>query len=79
MTFADALVSGASHLRSMFRRSSRKLHPNRDFSEESIARYGHGGYHRARIGDVFNNHKYKIVSKLGYCVYSTVWLAYNLE
>lgn len=32
-----------------------------------------------RIGDLFNDGKYKIVSKLGYGVYSTVWLAFDLE
>ncbi|KAH6982299.1 kinase-like domain-containing protein [Ilyonectria sp. MPI-CAGE-AT-0026] len=78
MAFADALNSGANRLKSILSRSFKKLHPSRAISEESIARYCPGGYHPVRIGDVFNNGKYKIVSKLGYGVYSTVWLACNL-
>lgn len=33
-----------------------------------------GGYHRVKIGDVYNN-KYLIVRKLGWGHFSTVWLA----
>ncbi|CRK18125.1 hypothetical protein BN1708_012245 [Verticillium longisporum] len=79
MAFTDALNSGANRLKSIFSRSSKKLHPSRAISEENLARYCPGGYHPIRIGDLFNNGKYKIVSKLGYGVYSTVWLACNLE
>ncbi|PNH77056.1 hypothetical protein VD0001_g463 [Verticillium dahliae] len=79
MAFTDALNSGANRLKSIFSRSSKKLHPSRIISEENLARYCPGGYHPVRIGDLFNNGKYKIVSKLGYGVYSTVWLACNLE
>ncbi|KAG7110757.1 Serine/threonine-protein kinase SRPK like [Verticillium longisporum] len=79
MAFTDALNSGANRLKSIFSRSSKKLHPSRAISEENLARYCPGGYHPVRIGDIFNNGKYKIVSKLGYGVYSTVWLACNLE
>ncbi|CRK18647.1 hypothetical protein BN1708_012411, partial [Verticillium longisporum] len=79
MAFTDALNSGANRLKSIFSRSSKKLHPSRIISEENLARYCPGGYHPIRIGDLFNNGKYKIVSKLGYGVYSTVWLACNLE
>ncbi|KAJ6446609.1 ATP-dependent DNA helicase II subunit 2 [Purpureocillium lavendulum] len=79
MAFTDALKSGANRLKSMLSLSSRKLHAPRAISEEGIARYCLGGYHPVRIGDVFNNGKYKVVSKLGYGVYSTVWLACNLE
>lgn len=79
MVFIDALSSGASRLKSIFSHSSKQLRPLRTISEEAIARYRPGGYHPVRIGDIFNNGKYKIVSKLGYGVYSTVWLARNLE
>ncbi|KXJ89417.1 kinase-like domain-containing protein [Microdochium bolleyi] len=50
---------------------------HRAFTEESLARYGPGGYHPVRIGDMFSNGRYKVVSKLGYGVYSTVWLAFD--
>jgi serine/threonine-protein kinase SRPK3 len=32
-----------------------------------------------RIGDVFNNGKYRVLRKLGYGIYSTVWLARDLR
>lgn len=69
------LGGGAVRIKSLFSRSSKRLHSSIAFSEESITRYCKGGYHPVRIGDIFNHDKYKIVSKLGYGVYSTVWLA----
>ena len=51
--------------------------PARAFSEESLARYCKGGYHPVRIGDVFANGRNKVLCKLGYGVYSTVWLAFD--
>src|SRR5215471_12673337 len=41
---------------------------------EWIEEYRPGGYHPVELGDVFEN-KYKVVRKLGYGSYSTVWLA----
>lgn len=80
MVLADMLGSRVNRLKSALGFSSRQLvQPARLFSEESISRYCHGGYHPVRIGDVFDNGKYRIVSKLGYGVYSTVWLACHLE
>lgn len=52
-------------------------HPRRAFSEESLARYCQGGYHPVRIGDVFADGRYKVLRKLGYGFYSTVWLAFD--
>ena len=34
-----------------------------------------GGFLRVRLGDLFDNQRYKILRKLGYGQYSTVWLA----
>ncbi|KAH7396111.1 kinase-like domain-containing protein [Pyrenochaeta sp. MPI-SDFR-AT-0127] len=45
--------------------------------EERPERYRRGGYHPVYLGETFNN-KYEIISKLGYGVYSTVWLAKDL-
>jgi hypothetical protein len=45
--------------------------------EEAPERYCLGGYHPVHLGENFNN-KYQIMSKLGYGVYSTVWLAKDL-
>ncbi|KIH93550.1 protein kinase domain-containing protein [Sporothrix brasiliensis 5110] len=48
-------------------------------SEENIARYASGGFHPVRIGDKFDNGKYRVLRKLGFGVYSTVWLAHNTQ
>ncbi|OGM49816.1 protein kinase domain protein [Aspergillus bombycis] len=41
---------------------------------ESLEKYGPGGYHPVMIGDVLRG-RYRIVDKLGFGGYSTVWLA----
>lgn len=43
---------------------------------EWIEEYRPGGYHPVELGDVFVN-KYRVVRKLGYGAYSTVWLAHD--
>ena len=42
--------------------------------EEGLGAYHPGGFHPVRLGDVYHN-RYKVLSKLGYGRYSTVWLA----
>lgn len=44
---------------------------------EWIEDYRPGGYHPVMLGDLFND-KYKVIRKLGYGGYSTVWLAQDL-
>ncbi|KAI1185293.1 kinase-like domain-containing protein [Nemania serpens] len=51
----------------------------RTFDEEDPSRYFPGGYHPVRIGDEFHNGKYRVIRKLGYGLYSTVWLARNSQ
>ena len=41
---------------------------------ESIEQYRSGGYHPVHLDDVFY-YRYRVVGKLGYGTYSTVWLA----
>ncbi|KAL4253202.1 protein kinase superfamily protein [Abortiporus biennis] len=43
--------------------------------EEPLEKYRLGGYHPVDIGDTFCANRYKIVRKLGWGQYSTVWLA----
>lgn len=61
-----------------FGRSSRSYF-SRGICEENTARYCVGGYHPVKLGDIFNKGKYEIISKLGYGVYSTVWLAFDRQ
>ena len=79
MVFVNKLSLGAISLKARLSRPSKQLHSLRAISEESINRYCKGGYHPVRIGDLFNHDKYRIVSKLGYGVYSTVWLSLDLK
>ncbi|KAL7917591.1 kinase-like domain-containing protein [Trichoderma austrokoningii] len=46
--------------------------------EEGKAAYRPGGLHPVYIGDIFND-RYKILSKIGYGRYSTVWLVRDLQ
>jgi hypothetical protein len=42
---------------------------------ERLDYYRPGGYHPIHIGDRFQQNRYRIVHKLGYGSYSTIWLA----
>ncbi|PPQ92670.1 hypothetical protein CVT25_013977 [Psilocybe cyanescens] len=42
--------------------------------EESPAEYNAGGYLPVKVGDYFNNNRYRVVRKLGWGHFSTVWL-----
>lgn len=42
--------------------------------EEDPARYCPGGYHPIQLGDVLAD-RYRVKRKLGFGIYSTVWLA----
>lgn len=37
--------------------------------------YRPGGLHPVNLGDTFKNEQYRVILKLGYGSYSTVWLA----
>ena len=46
--------------------------------EEGKSAYRPGGFHPVYIGDVYND-RYKVLNKIGYGVYSTVWLVRDLQ
>jgi hypothetical protein len=62
-TFADGIV--------------RIIPEHEKVEERNIAGYQANKYYPVRLGDVFNS-RYKVVAKLGWGVYSTVWLCRNL-
>ena len=45
-----------------------------DVESESLARYRPGGYHPVNIGDTFQSGRYRVLQKLGWGGFSTVWL-----
>ncbi|CAG8972541.1 hypothetical protein HYALB_00001233 [Hymenoscyphus albidus] len=55
----------------------KKLLNDRNFEEGEI-RYHKGGFHPVRLGEIYNS-KYKVLRKLGYGRYSTVWLVKNQD
>ncbi|KAJ2879006.1 serine/threonine protein kinase, CMGC [Coemansia aciculifera] len=50
-----------------------------EMEEEDIEDYCKGGYHPVKIGDIFKGQQYKVVRKLGWGHFSTVWLAHDRE
>ncbi|KAK5637669.1 hypothetical protein RRF57_013384 [Xylaria bambusicola] len=46
---------------------------------EDISKYGPGGFHPTYIDDTLKNGQYRIVHKLGYGGYSTIWLALDMR
>lgn len=44
---------------------------------EDFEDYKINGYHPAYIGETFKGGRYKIVQKLGWGYFSTVWMAYD--
>ncbi|CAI5461485.1 unnamed protein product [Closterium sp. Yama58-4] len=45
--------------------------------DEGTDDYKRGGYHHVKIGDSFRNGRYRVVKKLGWGHFSTVWLAWD--
>ncbi|GKZ37239.1 hypothetical protein AbraIFM66950_008696 [Aspergillus brasiliensis] len=46
---------------------------------EDLSLYCPGGYHPLQVGDELNEGRYRLVHKLGYGGYSTIWLARDLR
>lgn len=49
------------------------------WGEEKLSRYQPGGYQPVHLGDTFHEGRYKVVHKLGWGGFSTVWLARDTE
>lgn len=49
-----------------------------DTANERQSEYCKGGYHRVKIGEVYNN-RYRVLHKLGWGYFSTVWLIWDYQ
>lgn len=49
-----------------------------DTANERQSEYCKGGYHHVKIGEVYNN-RYRILHKLGWGYFSTVWLVWDYQ
>ncbi|EJP66483.1 protein kinase domain protein [Beauveria bassiana ARSEF 2860] len=58
----------------------KEFHEKYDWIEnvENLERYDNGGFHPVTIGDVINK-RYRVVDKLGYGGYSTVWMTRDMQ
>jgi serine/threonine-protein kinase SRPK3 len=54
----------------------KKVHP--PYGEECHLKYTTGSFHPVFIGDIYNE-RYKIIRKLGWGSYATVWLADDMR
>ncbi|XP_036447636.1 SRSF protein kinase 3 [Colossoma macropomum] len=54
------------------------LEPDKAEEHEDPREYCYGGYHPVQEGDVFNK-RYKVLSKLGWGYFATVWLCVDLR
>lgn len=54
---------------------SLKYQPGRIDNVEDLEKYIPGGFHPVHLGDTLDNGRYRIVHKLGFGGYATVWLA----
>uniref|UniRef100_A0A8C1YUB4 non-specific serine/threonine protein kinase n=1 Tax=Cyprinus carpio TaxID=7962 RepID=A0A8C1YUB4_CYPCA len=59
-------------------RNYKHLEPDYTEEHEDPRDYCYGGYHPVQVGDVFNK-RYKVLSKLGWGYFSTVWLCIDLR
>ena len=50
-----------------------------ELESESLERYRLGGYHPVDINDTFHSGRYRVLQKLGWGGYSTVWLVYDCK
>lgn len=47
-------------------------------SAESLQEYTKGGYHPVHVGETYNN-RYRILKKLGWGAFSTVWFSHDMQ
>ncbi|KAG5669700.1 hypothetical protein PVAND_017582 [Polypedilum vanderplanki] len=54
------------------------LYGSEDEEQEDVSQYRRGGYHPISLGDILHN-RYRVVRKLGWGHFSTVWLCRDIQ
>lgn len=67
-----------SNINRMSRFQSTKMNASQLFKEERLPWYSHDQFYPARMGEVLDS-SFKIIGKLGYGAYSTVWLCQDIR
>ena len=64
--------------RSMSSRSTSMFEESEE-EEEDPNDYKKGGYHPVQVGELYKDGRYKVIRKLGWGHFSTVWLVQDLK
>ncbi|EEH37963.2 hypothetical protein PAAG_00884 [Paracoccidioides lutzii Pb01] len=75
-------IRSGAHFPQLFRSGYQRMLLNQLSSHavgEELNSYGAGGFHPVSLGDTFDAGRYRILRKLGYGQYSTVWLARDFK
>lgn len=59
-----------------FHRPNHAMAVKETIEEQTLPRYHERHYYPVQIGEVFKD-QYRVIAKLGYGAYSTVWLAWD--
>ena len=65
--------------RSMSSRSTSMFEESEEEEEEDPNDYKKGGYHPVQVGELYKDGRYKVIRKLGWGHFSTVWLVQDLK
>ena len=67
-----------SHISRISRFQSTKINASELFEEERLPWYSHDQFYPARPGEILDS-SFKVIGKLGYGAYSTVWLCRDIR
>ncbi|KAG2226338.1 hypothetical protein INT45_006010 [Circinella minor] len=65
--------------RSISSRSTSMFEESEEEEEEDPNDYKKGGYHPVQVGELYKEGRYKVIRKLGWGHFSTVWLVQDLK
>lgn len=76
LTIPVCRVFARPHFAQVFRRRAHKMADHQAIEKQLLPRYHQRKYYPIKIGEILKE-QYRIIAKLGYGAYSTVWLAWD--